>query len=384
MQEVHCPVTKSYHSADEVLSEIAPLVEFLEKSRPAAADLTFPRGTVTADGRLDLCKQSIGIEGCALVSEALKENRTINAILYGTDGIGDAGAAKVAELIDENENLETVYLGCNGIGADGARSLAESLERNRSVRGLWLKRNPLGAEGARRLAQMLRKNSTLKVLDLVNTALEREGLDAILKVLIEENRSLKKIYLSGNRIDAAQAERLRELLIANDSLETLMLSVNALKDEGARLVADGLRENAALTQLSLASNGISATGGVYLLESLSENRVLRHLDLGYAVSTRVLGAERNAFGDRFAPFCRDFLKTNKALRHLDLVNTGIGQTGLRMIEEGVLENYELGVLKVNGRLSAEAKNRLASNAQNAPGAVSRELQAIRSVYRTAK
>ena len=111
MKEVYCPVTHSYNSTETVLREIKPLVDFLESNQISRENITFPRGTVTDDGRLDLCKQSIGIEGCELISEALKHNQTINAVLFGTDGIGDVGAAKVAQLIEENETLETIYLG---------------------------------------------------------------------------------------------------------------------------------------------------------------------------------------------------------------------------------------------------------------------------------
>jgi Ran GTPase-activating protein (RanGAP) involved in mRNA processing and transport len=384
MKEVYCPVTHSYNSTEEVLREIKPLVEFLGSNQTSTENITFPRGTVTGDGRLDLCKQSIGIEGCEIISEALKHNKTINAVLFGTDGIGNIGASKVAELIQENETLETIYLGCNNIGAEGVESLADSLTQNKSVKGLWLKRNPIGVSGAEKLAEMLRKNSTLQILDLVNTAIEKDGLEMILDVLIEENRSLKKIYLSGNQIDGVQAEKLKVLLVENDSLETFMLSVNCLKDEGAMKIADGLKSNKTLRELSLASNGISIKGGNYLFEILKENSSLRYLDLGYAISTKVLNAERNNFGDDFAVACRDFLKLNKPLYYLDLTSTNISQNGLKIIEQGILENSNLCKLKINGKLSETAKNHLKSNEQQNAMIFSKEVSAIKSVYRTVK
>lgn len=384
MKNVYCPVTHSYHSTNEVLDEIKPLVEFLASNQSANENIAFPRGTVTDDGRLDLCKQSIGIEGCEMISEVLKNNKTINAILFGTDGIGNIGAAKVAELISENETLETIYLGCNNIETSGVTALSKSLEQNKSVKGLWLKRNPLGVEGAKKIAEMLRKNSTLKVLDLVTTAIEKEGLDAILEVLMTENRSLKKLYLSGNQIDEIQAEKLKELLMKNDSLETLMLSVNCLKDKGVIRIADGLKSNKTLQELSLASNGISIKGAKYLFEMLQENSSLRYLDLGYAISTKVLRAERNDFGDEFAKGCRDFLKLNKPLQYLDLTKTGMTNNGLQIIEKGILENSNICKLKINAKLSEIAKNRLQTNEQNSTITVSKEVQAIRSVYRTVK
>ena len=262
--------------------------------------------------------------------------------------------------------------------------LANSLTHNKSVKGLWLKRNPVGVSGAEKLAEMLRKNSTLQILDLVNTAIEKDGLEMILDVLITDNRSLKKIYLSGNQIDEVQTEKLKVLLVENDSLETLMLSVNCLKDEGAMKIADGLKSNTTLRELSLASNGISIRGGKYLFEILKENSTLQYLDLGYAISTKVLYAEKNNFGDDFAITCRDFLKLNKPLYYLDLTNTNITQNRLKIIEGSVLENSNLCKLKINGKLSETTKKHLNLNESRKTIIFSKEVSAIKSVYRTVK
>ncbi|MBS1795975.1 MAG: ribonuclease inhibitor [Acidobacteria bacterium] len=384
MREVVCPVTHSYHSSEDVLAELAPLVEFLESDRAAAEQTVFPRGVVTPDGRLDLCKQSIGIEGCARLTEALKHNRKIGAILFGTDGIGSEGARHVAGLIAENDTLETVYLGCNDIESDGVAALAGALGENRTVRGLWLKRNPIGVDGAKSLAAMLRVNRTLEILDLVNTVPGPEGLAALLDVLIGENRTLRKLYLSGNGLDAADAERLKTLLIENDALDTLMLSVNHLGDAGVRTLAAGLGHNKTLRTLSLASNGISASGAAALLESLPEDTALEYLDLGYAISTRVLNAQNNALGDEIAPAVRDFLKRNRTLRQLEMINTGLTGVGLDAIFEGVLENPVLSRLRVNGRLPERVLSRLKANGEKSAVVVSPGVRAIKSVYRTAR
>lgn len=132
----------------------------------------------------------------------------------------------------------------------------------------------------------------------------------------------------------------------------------------------------------MASNGISLEGGSYLIEILKENTTLKHLDLGYAISTKVLMAEKNDLGDAFATLFRDFLKINKSLHCIDLTNANISPRGVKTIEEGILENTHLGKLKINGKLSETAKKHLQSNERDDFLAPSKEVQAIKNVYQT--
>src|SRR5262245_43698294 len=80
-------------------AEVTPIVEFLRAGVPVTETRVFPRGTITADGRLDLCKQSVGPIGCRRVTEALRHATHVRSLVLGTDGIGDSGADAVAELV---------------------------------------------------------------------------------------------------------------------------------------------------------------------------------------------------------------------------------------------------------------------------------------------
>ena len=216
----------SIESSSEVAIELKSLIDYLQTDRPIAQKTVFPRGTVMPDGRLDLCKQDLGVTGCHLVTEALANNDAIASLLLGTNGIGDLGAQDVARLIQRNHNLEIVYLGCNAISSTGIAALAEALTENRSVTGLWLKRNPIGPEGAYYLAEMLRHNTSIRTLDLVNTQIGEEGLAAILKVLNSTNRTVERLYLGGNQIQADNAALLANLLVNNPVITSLFLNVN--------------------------------------------------------------------------------------------------------------------------------------------------------------
>ncbi len=68
------------------------------------------------DGRLDLCKQSLGTENCLRLVAALQDNTRVRSLMLGTDAIGDVGAGAVARLVAGNAHLQVLYLGCNNIG----------------------------------------------------------------------------------------------------------------------------------------------------------------------------------------------------------------------------------------------------------------------------
>ncbi|MFJ9521162.1 hypothetical protein ACIRPK_23300 [Kitasatospora sp. NPDC101801] len=51
--------------------DLTPLLAWLRAGRPTTERIDFPTGTALPDGRLDLCKQDLGPDGAALVTESL-------------------------------------------------------------------------------------------------------------------------------------------------------------------------------------------------------------------------------------------------------------------------------------------------------------------------
>jgi Ran GTPase-activating protein (RanGAP) involved in mRNA processing and transport len=306
-----CPVlsnnTESY--------DLEPLLEFLRQDGISSEEIHFPAGTLRQDGRLDLCKQNLGVEGCGRVVEALESQRFVNTLLLGTNAIGDEGAAQVAHLIRQG-NLESVYLGCNLIGFDGVNQIAEALETDQHVKALWLKRNPLTPKGIRRLAKMLKSNHTLRTLDVVNSSPDHDSMLELLEI-ISTHPSLQYLYLSGNGLDAEEAPAIANCL-QNSSLKGLYLSVNHLGNDGAKILAETLEHNTSLEFLSLASNSIGDAGVRDICDALHQHPSLVSLDFGYSASTKVLGAQANQLTEVSVSPVRDLIQNSPALRDLNL------------------------------------------------------------------
>ncbi|MEY3444568.1 MAG: hypothetical protein RLZZ519_2849 [Bacteroidota bacterium] len=385
-ESVVCPVGPLPASLPFDFAEIEPLLQFLTSNAAASEVLPFQRGTVTAAQTLDCCKQALGPAGASLITEALKGNNKIRAILLGTGSIANEGAASVAELLRENTSIETVYLGCNLIDAQGMQSLTASLEGNPQVHALWLKRNPLGVDGAKALARLLGKNRNLRTLDLVNTLVGNAGLAALVDALVLEDYPLERLYLSGNFLDETASDTLAKLLRGNRHLQELYLSVNRLGDAGVSRLAEALQENQHLKVLSLASNGFGRVGAEALSSALVHHPRMESLDLGYARSTKVLGGAANQIGDAGAHHLAQLIRQNPSLIHLDIRKNGIGILGLKAISGALSANDQLQELVHDNIrvpwLKQEIREKLHRNrvGKTMPP-IPADVQAVKSVYR---
>lgn len=384
-QVIHCPIDTATETTPYNLNELELLIKHLQTNLPVTIPKTFPRGTVMPDGRLDLCKQSLGAIGCQLVADALVDNITITSLLLGTNGIGDRGSFNIAKLIEQNQHLEIVYLGCNQITETGVSAITNALTAHPSVTGLWLKRNHIGIAGAQAVAKMLRKNRNIRTIDLVNTQIGQKGLAAIIEVLIDSNHHVERLYLGGNQIDAEEVELIAKLLVKNYPIKALFLNVNDLGDAGALLLAEALQQNRTLAEIGLASNGITPAGGIPLIEAMQTHPSLVNVDLGYSPSTKVLGAIPNSLGDTGAEAIGKLLVNNQTLLKLNLRNNGITERGKLFIIAGLEQNKTLYQLVIDGKQDkriASLCDRNYNLNQSAHLQLASDVALIRSVART--
>ena len=124
---IHCPIKGPLPAPTCPPAELAPLLEALEANQPASEPRRFPRGTLLPDGRLDLCKQGLGANGCRAVTGALAGNTFVRSLLLGTNGIGDAGLKHLEGLTA----LEQLDLGGTKVTAAGIDALKKALPKCR-------------------------------------------------------------------------------------------------------------------------------------------------------------------------------------------------------------------------------------------------------------
>jgi len=158
------------------------------------------------------------------------------------------------------------------------------------------------------------------------------------------------------------------------------LSVNRFGDEGAALLADALRLNRSLQTLELASNGIGPEGAKAIFAA-ARHSSLQNLNLGYAPSTRVLGAQANDIGDEGACHAAGFVADSTTLRKLDIARNNMTERGKFAVIEAARRCPQLAQLIMEGSLPDDLIKQLRRNQESFADAVSKDRTLIRSVYR---
>jgi uncharacterized protein (DUF924 family)/Ran GTPase-activating protein (RanGAP) involved in mRNA processing and transport len=330
-------------------SELAPLYDFLNSGsclQPnTLGDMTFDRGTVTTDRRLDLCKQVIGPAGITGLFDALAKDREsqrhVQHLLLGNNICGVELPRKVAEYIRSgNSQLTTWYIAGNRLTGDSLAPLCEVLETDNQVKQLWLKRNPLHVEGAQRLARLLSANSCLQVLDVSFCGLLDAGAEALVQALKNGNRSVRHLYLDANGLSEAAATLLAGYLAAEGArLESLSMGLNRLYDGGAKALADVLAQQTSLQKFCVASAGIGPLGVEALAGALRTNRDLVELDVGFLKATAATGELPNRAEDRGCGALAAALAENSTLRALKLNHNAVGLDGRRALHKALCGEY---------------------------------------------
>jgi hypothetical protein len=321
------------------LHELNPLLDFLTNNFPVAEQIAFPRGTITADGRLDLCKQVVGPGGIQPLLNAMNKSSSIKRLLLGNNIVGDGGAECIANEMKVSK-LECWYIAGNNITSNGIAHITSAIANNTYCTSLWLKRNPLGPLSMQHVVNMLKINTTLVVIDLVNCGILDEGLSVLLGAFSGENRNntLRVLWLDTNGITYRSADTLANFISTNCNLTDLSISCNRLCDVGMEKISPALVSNTTLQRISFASNRIGPVGAKCLANSLAYHPTINFVNLGYLKSTAAVQEFGNFIGDEGAGHLATALKTNTTIRHIDLLHNNITQVGL---------NYIIDAMKIN-------------------------------------
>lgn len=381
---VVCPAPASLSGPDHDASSTvaAPgrngldaLVARLADPTPVASPLTFPRGTLQPDGRLDLCKQDLSPLDARRVITAAAGSPHAMHLLLGTNSLGAAGVQALAGALVAEHGLRTLYLGCNHVDAEGLAPLTARLHEDRTVRALWLKRNPIGDAGVATLATVLATNPTIRTLDLTNTGLTVAGLRTLVEAL-RGRPPLHRLYAGGNGWGPEAGPLFAQLLAMG--LTELYLAAGHLGDEGIAPIASTVESLPAgrRVALGLGGNGLTPRGVRSLAAGLTR---LSTLDLARPPSALALRAEPNQVGDEGAAMLAAALP-GSGLRRLDLRHTGVTGRGAKLLVAALDQGTDLELLGLGHGVPRRLKRRAAEFLQP-PTGPDEDIAAIVSVYR---
>ena len=187
------------------------------------------------------------------------------------------------------------------------------------------------------------------------TRVDTESIQAIAKAL-ENNTTLKKLYLGNNALDIASLEALAHALRHNTTLTNLHFGNNNIPHEGLWALVNALKSNLTLTTLSFRGVRLSYHHRLALCELLKNNTALTELDLSkcglygvrdifeaLAVNTSLkwLNLSENSlhYGDAETLALANALKRNTSLLYLNLSCNSLllrpGSAGEKALDEAL-------------------------------------------------
>ncbi len=333
--------------------QMQPLYDWLAKSKAISKlnenDLKFLKGTITIDGRLDLCKQVIGPKGTKPLLDSLQNSQHVDRILLGNNVIGDDGAQLIADFISSGQsNIKIWYIAGNNITSVGLDKIVKALINDTLVTGLWLKRNPLKLDGMYPISNLLINNKIIQVLDLLNCGILDSGVSILFDAL-KSNESLKHLYLSANGITPVGLQHMLDYFktVQKSKLETLFLGCNRIGNTGSKLISECLEYAPNLERLNLASSRIGSQGMKYLCDGFKKSSI-KVLDLGYMRSSMDLGELNNFIEDEGCIYLSDLFKNDSIdLISLNITHNHISRIGFEILVDSIEKNKKLSFLDYN-------------------------------------
>ena len=282
-------------------------------------------------------------ENCVEFFKALN-NSGLKVSKLNVQDLTDQTAEHFSIGLAESQSIQTLKLKLNSISSIGVGSIFRSLQHNTSLEELDLSGNSQLAEddieAANHAYNMLTVNMTLKVLNLSGCSL---GIAVVVSVFrsLEHNTSLEELDLSENRQLAegdseAVGCAIERMLNVNRTLKVLNLSGCRLDTAVANHIAAGLVQNDYLIKLNIERNGyITSEGWVDVFKALCNNTSLKKLDINV----------NNVWMEGSVALA-EMLSLNKSLTELSLRDCLIPEAGLREIARGLLQNTSLKKLDI--------------------------------------
>jgi len=202
---------------------------------------------------INLSDNRIGDEGAAWLKAGLSGNTTLKTLLLPRTDMTATGVKAIGALIGECPNIETVVLSSNTVDEDGlVGEFCDGLAKNKSLKSLYIGVCRLGSK----------------------------GIEPLCQGPLKSHPSLEHISLTYNRLEAAAATTLSEMLRTNKALRYLDVCGNSLGPEGAAAICEGLKANKGrLQKLGLAQNAIRLEGGEALVNFFLSGKSLEYLDI---------------------------------------------------------------------------------------------------------
>ena len=290
---------------------------------------------------IDLSECNLSINSIKALKYILKHSKNkkkedkCSRLILGKNNIGDKGVEILSDFLKENKSIVYLDLSSNDIGIKGADLLFKILINNISIISLNLSsldginRNRICSEGCKFLTTLLKENKFLNELNLSGNSIKNEGLKYIIDGL-NNNFSLSILMLGNNEIDEKGISNFN--LIKKCNLMQIDLKENSIKNIGLKILGKCMTSSLmTLKKLNISSCKITFEGVKKFFSLIFQNRTINSITL----NNNYLGGGK--FED-LEPYI-----SNMNLRYLGLSSCSIGKSFIQLASLIISNNTLKGI-----------------------------------------
>ncbi|XP_068130276.1 NACHT, LRR and PYD domains-containing protein 3-like isoform X2 [Hyperolius riggenbachi] len=331
---------------------------------------------------LNLCYCLSESRNKALVSQCFRSNKNFD---FSGLPLTPVDCCVLSFILESCKDTELLKLERCKIQNDGLQKLTPVLH---TIKSLSLLNNNLTSSSCTHLASMVKHNEALKILRLTHNNLEGPYFSDLMEAVatsriealdlggnkltdisckqlasgIKNNKTLKKLSLSGNNLEGPHFSDLMEAL-AESRVEELHLENNGLTDESCTHLASGIRNNQTLKRLGLSANNLEGPHFREMMEALTTGRIeelyLYDNDLTDSSCTHLATGIRNnktlrrlklSFNILEGPLFKDLMDAvpTSRIEELDLGGNMLKSSSVTFLASGIRHNETLKRLDLTG------------------------------------
>ena len=284
--------------------------------------------------------QGIGMAEIELISDCLKQNKTLKELTVSKTKITDKEARKLAKAIKMHTNLQVADISYNVITDNGILSVIECVKNNGVLCKLNLSNNKITDEGAKRLAKAIQVNKRLQELNVSKNFISKEGVMSIVEACTKK-KTLQKLVCTHNNLSKLGLLNINKYIQEKKAVQIFEASWNSIgttKHVGLVIMTTFQVLD---VKLNLLDNIKRESWYADEIANGGHREKFLHCCFESEQSINLQGI---CMMDYFEIITK-YLKMNKALFELNLSNCGIGEVADKLAEaikvNTILKNLDI-------------------------------------------
>ena len=307
--------------------------------------------------KLNLEKNYIGNEGCIILGESFKYNKSLVSINLSGNNILDEGVIAIANNLKSeiNKTIKKINFRDNSITSQGIIEFCSILKSEPIDRftKIDFSVNYLDDEGLSDYGYFISRFENMTSL-VLSDRFNKNSLNNFF-IYCQSLTNLKKIIFHQINLTEESTNHLSQILLNNKNIEKILFSTNRSLHDGIIDITQGIEHNLKLTHLSLKTCYIKDNGAEALASALFKNIFIKEIDLDdnkigtvgiKALSEKVLGKvslvkinlSHNLIDEEGAVFLGNSLLTANSLECLILSSNSLKDEGCINIAKGLVNN----------------------------------------------